>query len=295
MKSFRENSLHQGKNWQKFQDSLGIKTVNLKNILILVKKIPFGKSFLEIQRADLDRQIWEQIIQLAKKEKTIFCRIALNTDIMPNFLEKKACFLKNHRFPELSLMLDLEKNEEELLKDMNQTGRRHLKKAKKEGVVIEKSTNIDKFMEIFSETTKRDGFSGHQKNYYKKLLNIFENNAFMLLAKHEKEILAGGIFAYTEDTCIYLYGASSNQKRKLQAPTLLQWEAILEAKKAGKTIYDFFGIAPENQKNHPWQGVSQFKRKFGGIEIAYVPQFEIIFSKFWYFLFNLAKKIRKLI
>ncbi len=154
---------------------------------------------------------------------------------------------------------------------------------------------VKAFEKILSETTKRQGFSGHNIYFYKKLLKLFNNDAFMLLAKHNNQIIAGGIFVYSGDTLIYLYGASSNNYRNLQAPTLLQWKAIEKGKERGQKYYDFLGIASENDKNHPWFGVSRFKRKFGGFETKYPVEVEIILSKFWFFIFCFFQKIIKFI
>lgn len=287
-------SFHQSENWQKFQSSIGNYAIFIENILVIFKKLPFNKTFAEIPRGELNPDNWQKIKEECAKQQAIFVRIAPNDEKIPDFLQKQAKKVPNHRFPELTLILDLNKSEEELKAEMNQAGRRHLKKAQQSEIKITESKNVDLFMNIFAETTKRDGFSGHNKNYYQKILDIFGKNAFMFIAEHEQDVLSAGIFAYTDDVCIYLYGASSNNKRELQAPTLLQWQAILKAKQAGKKYYDFFGIAPENAKNHPWQGVSQFKRKFGGTELAYAPEFEIPLSKFWYFLFNFTKKIKNI-
>lgn len=56
-------------------------------------------------------------------------------------------------------------------------------------------------------------------------------------------------------------------------------------------FYDFLGIAPVEEKNHPWQGVTDFKRKFGGSEVTYPPTFRVIYRKAWDFLFHLIKRI----
>ncbi len=44
----------------------------------------------------------------------------------------------------------------------------------------------------------------------------------------------------------------------------LQWEMITEGKRRGCVTYDFLGIAPEGSTNHPLEGVTDFKLKFGG-------------------------------
>ena len=74
------------------------------------------------------------------------------------------------------------------------------------------------------------------------------------------------------------------------APYLLQWEAIKYCKAKGCRTYDFLGIAPlspsppegegrasqaREGEGHPWQGISDFKAKFGGTVLTYPPEQEV--------------------
>ncbi|RLE05174.1 MAG: peptidoglycan bridge formation protein FemAB, partial [Candidatus Aminicenantes bacterium] len=47
---------------------------------------------------------------------------------------------------------------------------------------------------------------------------------------------------------------------------LLLWKAIQEAKKRNCEIFNFWGIAPKNKPKHPWQGLTFFKKGFGGYQ-----------------------------
>jgi lipid II:glycine glycyltransferase (peptidoglycan interpeptide bridge formation enzyme) len=127
------------------------------------------------------------------------------------------------------------------------------------------------------------------------MLNIFKNEAQLFLAEYEGKIIAGGIFTYLNQEAIYYYGASSNKNRNVMAPYLIQWTAIQEAQKRKCKIYDFLGITPEKaNKNHPWQGVTSFKKKFGGKIVNYSPAQEIVLKPLIYNLFIMLKKVRNL-
>ena len=72
----------------------------------------------------------------------------------------------------------------------------------------------------------------------------------------------------------------------------LQWEVIQDAQKAGLKSYDFLGIAPpEADDTHPWQGVTDFKLKFGGSIYQYAGTFHYIISPSIYFFLNFLKRI----
>jgi len=88
------------------------------------------------------------------------------------------------------------------------------------------------------ETTKRDGFSGNTKDYYKTFLTSLEN-AELFFAYYEGKVIAAGIFVFHDDVAIYYYGASLHEYRKVMAPYLLQWKVIEHSKKRKKKIYDF--------------------------------------------------------
>ncbi|MFH2104837.1 MAG: peptidoglycan bridge formation glycyltransferase FemA/FemB family protein, partial [Parcubacteria group bacterium] len=76
----------------------------------------------------------------------------------------------------------------------------------------------------------------------------------------------------------------------LMAPHLLQWEAIKEAKKRDLQYYDFGGIAPADaNKNHPWSGITRFKRGFGGEEQNWVGALELAYRPGWYWGYNFLR------
>jgi lipid II:glycine glycyltransferase (peptidoglycan interpeptide bridge formation enzyme) len=79
------------------------------------------------------------------------------------------------------------------------------------------------------------------------------------------------------------------------APQLLQWESIKRAKEAGKEIYDFWGIAPEDGSKPKWEGFSRFKKSFGGRAIISSGAYDLIYDTSWYNVYNLAFKLRRLL
>jgi lipid II:glycine glycyltransferase (peptidoglycan interpeptide bridge formation enzyme) len=79
-----------------------------------------------------------------------------------------------------------------------------------------------------------------------------------------------------DQAAIYYYGASASAGRELMAPYALQWAAMRQAKALGATSYDLLGIAPPGTgPMHPWAGISDFKRKFGGTLVTYLPERQI--------------------
>lgn len=180
-------------------------------------------------------------------------------------------------FPEHTLCIDLTKSEDEILEDMKQKGRYNIRLAEKKGVEIFEEKNIENFWTLLQRTAKRDGFTTNKKAVYQSMIESFGENGILLTATDEEgDVLASSIFVKSGDMAVYYYGASSPEKRFLMAPYLLQWRGIQWAKEKGATVYDFLGIAPEEDENHRLKTVSDFKLKFGGERIEYLKGIDII-------------------
>ena len=194
------------------------------------------------------------------------------------------------RQPEASLILDLSSSEEDILAQMKPKGRYNIKVAQKNGVTVGSSENLDAFYGLLAGTGNRDGFGIHPRGYYETMLESLGDHAQLFLARHEGEVVAGGIFVYLGDWGIYYYGASDHAARSLMAPYLVQWEAIREAKKRDCRHYDFLGVAPRDALDHPWTGVTEFKKKFGGRVVNYPQAKEMAVRPFWYWAYRLCKR-----
>jgi peptidoglycan pentaglycine glycine transferase (the first glycine) len=50
------------------------------------------------------------------------------------------------------------------------------------------------------------------------------------------------------------------------------------ARARGCEWFDFWGVAPAADPPHPWQRFSEFKRRFGGREVAFVPTLDYVYD-----------------
>ena len=201
-----------------------------------------------------------------------------------------------------TVLIDLTKTEDEILAAMKPKGRYNIKVAEKNGVQTQwkpcTKENIEAFYALLKETTKRDWFATNSLEYFMNLWEYIEKNQLgnLLFASREGELLAAGLFIYRGKTALYYYGASVSEaeKRKYMASYAVQWEAILEGKRRGCTIYDFLGIAPQNEPNHHLAGVTDFKLKLAPTiqewpsALLYTP------SRFIYSLFKILRSIKNL-
>jgi lipid II:glycine glycyltransferase (peptidoglycan interpeptide bridge formation enzyme) len=203
--------------------------------------------------------------------------------------------------PPDTVLLSLEKTEEELLSSMKPKWRYNIKLAEKKGVAIRAirasdssfEEDLDSFYALYKETASRDGIGLHPLSYYRDLMMRRQDMADVILfiASHEHEDLAAILVLLTPSESIYLYGCSGNRKRNLMPAYLLQWTAILSARSYSSRVYDFYGIPPTGDPDHPMHGLYLFKTGFGGIEIHRPGSFDIPIDTL-YPLYTAAERMR---
>ncbi len=165
-----------------------------------------------------------------------------------------------------TMILDLSPDLETLLAQMKSKWRYNIRLADRKGVVIRTGTVADllDFYQMYTETAERDGFLIRPEAYYRDVWEHFINldQAEILLATVDGEIVAGLILFFYGSTAWYLYGASTGQHRKLMPNHLLQWQAIQRSKARDCLRYDFWGASDEFAETDRMWGVYRFKQGF---------------------------------
>jgi peptidoglycan pentaglycine glycine transferase (the first glycine) len=298
--------------WGEFQENTGKEVIRLRildeekilgQIQGIVVKLAPGFKYLNVSRYDFDiNKYKKEIFEYLKKQGFVFIRLESakeKFEISDVQVEKV-----NNRQPVDTLILDLKKSEEELMSEMHSKTRYNIRLAGRKNVIIKKEKDVDVFWKLNQETTGRDKFKSHDRNYYKKMLD--SEIVYQMTAYLDDEPIASNIFVGFGDVFTYLHGTSSNKNRNVMAPYLLQWQGIEEAKKLGYKYYDFWGISPfiKNkttpetcfnnfcwQADHKWTGITRFKTGFGGERKNYPEAVEVILNKSKYKFYNLIKKI----
>lgn len=254
--------------------------------------IPFGpifkKELCSVDKQEAFNLILEQVQILAQKKRAIFLRIEPLNPLPQNVALSSAV---KRLQPQKTLILNIEKPIEQLLKDFHYRTRYNIKLAKRKGISLRLIDNSEKdiakysnvFYGLLSNTAKRQGFAIYPRLYYQSLLNIntqdFQTKLF--LAEYQGEILTANIVIFFGKMATHIHGCSAYKHRALKAPNFLQWEQILEAKNKACSSYDFWGI---DTKKYP--GVTSFKKGFGGQELEYPQGKNLIFKKNWYKLYQ---------
>lgn len=177
-----------------------------------------------------------------------------------------------------TIWVDLSSSEDTILARQKQKTRYNTRLAQRKGVSVSCGTvsDLGAWYAMFRATARRDGFSIHGLEYYRLALEVLEppGLARLLLAHHEGDLLAGIIVFRFGHSAQYMYGASSNDKRNLMAPYLLQWEGMRWAKQQGAMVYDLWGIPDQLSEDEDLWGVYRHKRGYGGGIVRYVGAFD---------------------
>ncbi len=222
----------------------------------------------------------------------------------------------NNIQPGKTLVIDLTKTEEQLLSEMHHKTRYNIKVAQKHGVEIQDEFTItnghglffDEALKLISETANRQGFKTFTPEYYKKMVDFFTLHHREEIKLHiykaifsanggsssggHNTILATAFMLDFGNTRTFLFGGSGENNKNVMAPYLLHWKAIQDAKTVGLTNYDFWGIETSSGET---PGFVRFKLGFGGREVIYGGAYDVVVNAFIYKLYQLVRKINKII
>jgi len=160
-----------------------------------------------------------------------------------------------------------------------------VKQGEKNNIIVKtggSENDIENFINLYKETTKRNKFKSLSSNYLRKLIHESkkEQKGLLFLAEYENKPLAAAIVIFFGDRATYFFGASSSKDREKMAPYKLHWEIIKYAKNKGYRWYDFWGISPDPiDKKHGWHHLSQFKRKFDGEQIDFIGAYDFVYNE----------------
>lgn len=175
--------------------------------------------------------------------------------------------------PANTILIDLRRNEDEILGQMKSKTRYNIKLSQRKGVEVLSAgiEGLDVWYKLYCDTANRNGLYINSLDYFKTVFTSrLENDAKddvqvkLLIARADGEPLAAMFLVLSSHRATYLYGASSSVNRNLMPTYALQWRAIQIAKANACTEYDLFGIAPRPEPSHPMYGLYKFKQGFGG-------------------------------
>jgi len=162
--------------------------------------------------------------------------------------------------------MDLSRGEDELFSNMTSACRRCIRKAQKEGVIVEEAHDLGFADEYYTQLqdvfAKQDLLPTYGIERVRQLItHVHPTGQLLLLRARDRSgrCIATGIFPHMNGVMYFWGGASWRQQQILRPNEAIQWSAMKIGKQIGVQTYDM-------------GGGGGFKRKYGGSEIA-VPWF----------------------
>ena len=261
-----------------------------------------GGPILDWTQKPLVDAVFNDIKAEGKRLKCVFVRLRPQLELSDQSLR----LMNAHGFKKAPMylsveyagILNLEKSEEEILKDASQGFRRKLRKAEKNDLTVETSQDLEimsAFCDLEQKHAARQGYVPFTKSFLTKQFEAFakNNEVVMYIGKKDGEILAMNFMIFYGNEASYHYGVSSDLGTKYSVAPLLHLKAMEEARRRGIKRYNLWGIVGTEETSHRFYGVSEFKRSFGCEELKYTPAHDFVLNPVKYQLTKLVETARK--
>lgn len=261
-----------------------------------------GGPLMDWSSKEVVKVFLEKIKDLAEKEGVWFVRIRpelLDNDKNRKLFEKLGFVpAPMHLHAENTWILNISKSNEEILKGMRKTTRYMVRKSVKFPFTLELTVNPNSakiLKKLQDETVERHKFVGFPEKLFSSQLSSFgkDDQGRLFIVKLKGKVLVCAIIIFYGKVAYYHHSASSKYSLGTPASYFLQWQVILEAKKRGCNIYNFWGIAPTDDPKHRFAGVTLFKKGFGGERVDWLHAYDLITSPLYWitYIFETGRRI----
>lgn len=268
---------------------------------------PYGPSLSPINSASLT-DATKALTLLAKEQNAFFIRIEPPYPNLETPLQSLGYQKSHHINPEATWVIDLTQPETGILKNMRKTNVQYWRSHSKKGLTIRTSKDpedITVLTSLLNTVAKKDKFIPQTEAHLKNQLK--SGFATLYIAELDPEVaettpnssstnkipLAASLVYDHDNTRFYAHAAISDAYRKISAGTVLLVQMILDAKAAGATSFDFWGITTSEDPKHPWYGFTKFKQSFGGSLVPYSGTWDLPINSPKYHLYRLIRKTNR--
>lgn len=327
--------------WGEFRKKTGVKVIRrglirnkktvdgtrpelVEGFTLTIHKIPHTNFYIGYlpKGSEPSKEIIEELERIGREENCIFIQLEPNIQVNNELGIRNKEFdsiIHNSKFivrpaahplfTKYTFVLDLTKQEEELLAQMHSKARYNIKVAQKHNVKVSEDNSEESFktyLKLMTETTNRQAFYAHTPTYHKNLFETLPkssnpnslsyhllNASYLPPTTSHPFILTSWVLFVFKDTLYYPYGVSSRLHRETMASNLIAWEAIKFGKKMGLKKFDMWGaLGPEPDKNDPWYGFHRFKEGYGGELVEFVGSYDLVIKSQVYKVYKVADKLR---
>lgn len=231
------------------------------------------------------KNVKKELIKIWKKEKVWFIRInppvQNKKENYENFEKIWFRFAPIHEHAEETHLLNLNKTEDELLKNIKKKDRYYINRAKKEWVKVRidnKKDHIETLIKMHQKHSKKIWYHAFSRKYIENLYKHMWENIKTISVSFNWKIESILMTIKFGETCVYYISASEIESKKFSPNYLCQFQAIINAKKDWAKLYNFWGVSPDDNTKHPLQWVSKFKRKFWWYDFFLVHAQDLVIS-----------------
>jgi hypothetical protein len=168
-----------------------------------------------------------------------------------------------------TVLVDLDRDEESLMSSLHGKWRSPLRATLKAGIALEEGSYndfYDRFRILYDEVQEAKGFDPVISPAFYRNVTGLDFDHRILIATHEGQDLGAITVGLAGQGAVYLFGATAEAGRSLNAGYYLTWQGFLMARSRGCTAYDLGGIDPEDNPT-----VTRFKRRTNGEEARATP------------------------
>lgn len=244
-----------------------------------------GGPLIDWSDDNIMHKVSASLRHIAKQYACVFVRVRPQLSETPEHLTKLSSYgfkkAPFHLHAEHTNILDLSRNEDDLMAAMRRQTRYEVRRSLKQEIIISSQSTreaIDEFYDVQADTARRQGFVPSSRTFLTTLVEAFGDDAKVYRAEKDGQLLNLALVLWSGDEADYFEAASTPDSRNFAGAYGIQWQAIRDAKSAGKTRYNFWGIAYTDDPHHRYAGVTTFKRGFGGDDVTYVPAHDLIIS-----------------
>ena len=162
----------------------------------------------------------------------------------------------------------------------------YLNKKKTSSLLEKNLSELNKSIQNLTSENKKKELE-NQVNKIKKLLDEINE------VREDKIPLSSIITAKYSDKVWTIHGGNSTLLRSINSNYLIYYEIIKDACSEGYKTIDFFGTSYNPSQDDPEYGIWLFKKRLGGEYTEFIGEFDYVFKKFMYKVFNILIPIRR--
>ncbi|MCF0114380.1 MAG: peptidoglycan bridge formation glycyltransferase FemA/FemB family protein [Erysipelotrichaceae bacterium] len=151
------------------------------------------------------------------------------------------------------------------------------------GVVIKEEHDASNLMKMVNKTEQRHQIHLRNETYFNKILNNFKDNAVVLSAYLEEQLVSSCLLVMSKTTVEILYSGYDDEFKHCNSTYPLRHAALKYGKEHGRTFFNFGGVEGTMD-----DGLTMFKKSFN-------PEIEVFLGEYDLMVYPLVSNVSSLL